>query len=94
MKFISQHQTSHHFTSFPSLHADQLSAGVLQSVLEILLTQIQRYLDNGGCQSGMLANFLVFVRRVVSNNKVQRQLANKKWTDVLMSVISQPKPGG
>jgi len=76
-----------------SLHCEQLTSGVLQAVIDLLWTQIHKHLDSAGCHGNQIANFLVFVRRVISTKSIQYMLANRKWTDMLLSIVRESKYG-
>ncbi|KAL4227433.1 putative E3 ubiquitin-protein ligase herc1 [Mactra antiquata] len=73
-----------------SLYSEQLSSGVIQSVFDILLTQVRKYLNNpiSNYNNGM-AEFFVFVRQVFSSLKVQSLVANCRWIDLLLAVIRE-----
>lgn len=75
-----------------SVYSDQLSSSSLQSVLDMLWTQIHKFVENHG-HSNHLANFLAFTRRVVSAKSIQKLMANQKWTDLLVAVVRESEGG-
>lgn len=76
-----------------SLHCEQLTSGVLQAVNDLLWTQIQKHLDSAGSHGNQIANFLVFVPRVISTKDMQYMLANRKWKDMLLSIVRESRNG-
>ncbi|XP_052792636.1 probable E3 ubiquitin-protein ligase HERC1 isoform X1 [Mya arenaria] len=76
-----------------SLHCSELTSGVLQSVLDLLWLQIHRHLDNASSHGNQVANFLGFVRRVILAPNIQQLLTNRRWTDMLISVLRETRHG-
>ncbi|BFZ01051.1 hypothetical protein BsWGS_04090 [Bradybaena similaris] len=80
-------------------YADQLSAGVVQAVVELMWKQLGSLLEHKpsfssdnyqthGNQAKMLrlADFLVFLRHVVATRGAQRRLTNWKWVKCLINL--------
>ncbi|GFS09340.1 HECT and RLD domain-containing E3 ubiquitin protein ligase family member 1, partial [Elysia marginata] len=85
------------------MYSDRLSAGVIQSVIELLWKQLEEFLENkvtvsldGGGSSGQqlqakmssLADFLVYLRHVMASKGVQKKLAEIRWVKCLINLSS------
>ncbi|XP_076465936.1 putative E3 ubiquitin-protein ligase HERC1 isoform X3 [Babylonia areolata] len=85
------------------IHAERLSAGVVQSVMELLWQRLQCLLhtacpalvpgkegrtDVSFVAVSAVGDFLVFLRRVCCNHTVQHRLTDHRWLKVLFTIIS------
>ncbi|KAL8615069.1 hypothetical protein ACOMHN_013603 [Nucella lapillus] len=85
------------------IHAERLSAGVVQSVMELLWQRLQCLLhtacpalapgregrtDVSFVAVSAVGDFLVFLRRVCCNHSVQHRLTDHRWLKVLFTIIS------
>ncbi|KAK7116135.1 hypothetical protein V1264_001871 [Littorina saxatilis] len=85
------------------IHAERLSTGVVQAVIELLWQRLQSLLhtacpglipgEDGKAEVSFVAvaavgDFLVFLRRVCCNPSVQHRLTEHRWLKILLTIIS------
>ncbi|KAK3583560.1 hypothetical protein CHS0354_026149 [Potamilus streckersoni] len=93
---VSSHRLVQIITVTIGMYAEHLGFGVIQTMLDFLWEQLQKYIDItnlGSISQNTVADFLVFLRRVGSSASVQFHLANKKWTSVLLSIAGSSDSG-
>ncbi|KAK7467957.1 hypothetical protein BaRGS_00036800 [Batillaria attramentaria] len=85
------------------IHADRLSTGMVQAVMELLWQRLQclmqaacpalavdgdRDADASSVAVSAVGDFLVFLRRVCCNRTVQHRLTEPRWLKALLTIIS------